>query len=168
MADELTSSASASGKPRTVNGVIKTEFKKLQQVFTSQAFFAARSLVHQACELFFKQAVGAAYFLFFTKLRSVKTLLALASMCVLTGNTGLFRHDLVRLWVHRVAFAAALFYDRRRISCHRLSPPCLTWANTTMWDTCHVFNTFNGDVEVAHGADSGIAAESNTLYEYID
>src|SRR5207245_2698868 len=67
----------------------------------------------------------------------------------------------VGLRMQRVAFAAAHLYDGLCITCHSLNPPGLLRTDAAMRDAGHVFNTFNGDIESAQGADGSVAAKAD-------
>jgi hypothetical protein len=85
--NKLTSGAAARRKTKTIDDVVKTHFKLLEQKFTGDAFLA-QSFLEEATELKFTHAILTAERLLLTKLRTVFRHLTSTTTNVHTGSSG--------------------------------------------------------------------------------
>ena len=77
-------------------------------------------------------------------------------------------HNFVSFWMERDAFAAALFHDWTCVSCHNLSPPCLSWTHTAVRNTSDILNTIDCDIEIAKCTNSCISTQPNAFDKYVN
>ena len=126
---ELTSFLTAVCKTDSVDNVIETSFKKVEEVFTCNAF-GLFCLLEVTLELVLENAVVSLCLLLFAELYSV-FLYVLSAITVLAGNgrmllyCALARKATVALKEKLSAFSAAKLAHRACISCHTVFSSCL-------------------------------------------
>jgi len=125
--NKLTSFGTAHCKTKTVNNVVQTELKELEQVFTRLTLHLG-SLLKIVGELLLKNAVVALSLLLFTSLQTVLALL-LAALAVLTrsifaaGKCAFASVASVALEEQFLTLTTAQLTNSTGISCHIRTPP---------------------------------------------